>query len=157
MTTPTKTKFRVFAHAYRMTPANPDEPIRMSRLSWVVLNDDNKPIRGFDFCIDPTDWEMTETGAVSDDGASFDRLYVIGHAPKTVIEKFIYDYENASELFVVNIDDFISLLTAEARRYQIGAREKPDIKHSLTERPNAPTLDLSRSIEPLILYFTALN
>ena len=137
-----------------MTPANPDEPTRMSRLAWAVLNDDNKLIRGFDFCIDPTDWGMTEPGAVADDGATFDRLFVIGHAAKKVLEKFIYDYENASELFVVSVDDFTALLIAEARRYQVGARTKPDIKHSLIDRANAPTLDLSAGVNPLIAYFT---
>lgn len=148
------TKFKLIAHAYRMTPTNPDESPRMSRLAWVVLNDDNKLIRGFDFYIDPTDWGMTEPGAVADDGATFDRLYVIGHAPKFVIEKFICDYEHARELFVVSVDDFTALLTAEARRYHIGAREKPDIKHSLIDRANAPTLDLSGGVNPLIAYFT---
>lgn len=148
------TKFKLIAHAYRMTPANPDEPTRMSRLAWAVLNDDNKLIRGFDFCIDPADWEMTEPFAVADDCASFDRLYVIGKPPKFVIEKFIYDYEHARELFVVSVDDFTALLTVEARRYHIGAREKPDIKHSLIDRANAPTLDLSGGVNPLIEYFT---
>lgn len=148
------TKFKLIAHAYRMTPTNPDESPRMSRLAWAVLNDDNQLIRGFDFCIDPTDWGMTEPGAVADDGATFDRLFVIGHAAKKVLEKFIYDYENASELFVVSVDDFTALLIAEARRYQVGAREKPDIKHSLIDRANAPTLDLSAGVNPLIAYFT---
>jgi len=71
-----------------------------------------------------------------------------------VLEKFIYDYENASELFVVSVDDFTALLIAEARRYQVGARTKPDIKHSLIDRANAPTLDLSAGVNPLIAYFT---
>lgn len=150
----TTTKFKLIAHAYRMTPANPDEPTRMSRLAWALLNDDNKLIRGFDFCIDPTDWAMTEPGAVADDGATFDRLFAIGYAPKFVIEKFIYDYENARELFVVDVAAFTELLTGEARRYQIGAREKPGAKHSLVDRANATTLDLSAGIQPLIVYFT---
>lgn len=148
------TKLKLIAHAYRMTPANPDESPRMSRLAWVVLNDDNKLIRGFDFYIDPTEWGMTEAGAVADDCSTFDRLFVIGHAPKFVLEKFIYDYESASELFVVSVESFTDILTAEARRYKVGARTKPEIKHSLTDRPNAPTLDLSAGVKPLIEYFT---
>lgn len=150
----TTTKFKLIAHAYRMTPANPDEPTRMSRLSWAVLDDDNKFIRGFDFYIEPTDWAMTEPGAVADDGTTFDRLFTIGHAPKFVIEKFIYDYEHARELFVVDADDFTALLTAEAHRYQIGARKKPETKHSLIDRGNAPKFDLSAGLKPLITYFT---
>lgn len=145
---------KLIAHAYRMTPTNPDESPRMSRLAWVVLNDDNQLIRGFDFYIDPTDWGMTEPGAVADDGATFDRLFVIGHEPKKILQKFICDYETASELFVVSVDDFTALLTAEARRYQVGARTKPEIKHSLTDRPNAPTFDLSAGVNPLVAYFT---
>ena len=148
------TKFKLIAHVYRMTPTNPDKSPRMSRLAWVVLNDDNKLIRGFDFYIDPTDWQMTEPFAVADDGASFDRLYVVGKPPKFVIEKFIYDYEHARELFVVDVAAFTELLIGEARRYQVGAREKPEIKHSLIDRANAPTLDLSGGVQPLIVYFT---
>lgn len=148
---------KLVAHAYRMTPSDPDEQARLSRLAWALLNDDNKLIRGFDFYIDPTDWEMTELFAVSDDGASFDRLYLVGHAPKFVIEKFIHDYEKAAELFVVDVADFTALLTSEARRYHVGARNKPEVKHSLIDRENAPMLDLSAGINPLIQYFTQIG
>ncbi|MGL6008061.1 MAG: hypothetical protein ACRC1D_01250 [Culicoidibacterales bacterium] len=117
---------KLIAHLYKATPSAPPSQARMSRLSWVLLNNENKIIRGFDFWVNPESWGIEDECVSLDDGYDMNHLYIVGHQPKFILEKFIVDYEDADELHVMSADEFIEQLIYEARIYGVAAKSKPD-------------------------------
>jgi hypothetical protein len=141
---------KLIAHAYLAKSAIEGEGQRMRRLAWVVLDKENKPVRGFDILIEPDGWNITEEGATIEGGATFTKLYDIGTPATFVLTKFVYDYEHATDIYCVNCDAFVSILIEEAKRYQIGAKKRPENKHFLGEEK---TPDLNGGIMPLVKAF----
>jgi len=141
---------KLIAHAYLAKSAIESEAPRMCRLAWVVLDKENKPVRGFDMLIEPDGWSLTEGGATIEGGATFTKLYAIGTPATFVLTKFVYDYEQATDIYCVNCDAFVSILIQEAKRYHIGAKKRPDTKHSLGEEKMP---DLNGGIMPLVKAF----
>ncbi|MGL6008501.1 MAG: hypothetical protein ACRC1D_03515 [Culicoidibacterales bacterium] len=117
---------KLIAHLYRATPNTEQSHPRMSRLAWALLNQENNIVRGFDFWVNPESWGVDDEGVVLDDGYDMNHLYVVGHQPKFVLEKFIVDYEDATELHVMNTDHFIEQLIYEAKIYGVAAKSKPN-------------------------------
>lgn len=139
---------KLIAHLYRATPTTEPSQPRMSRLAWALLNHENKIIRGFDFWVNPESWgieEQYEQVIISEDGYDMNHLYVVGHQPKFVLEKFIVDYEEATELHVMSEDEFIDQLIYEARIYGVASKSKP---HRIS--CGKIDLDMRHGIAPLV-------
>ncbi len=140
---------KLFFHAYYMKSVLPDQPVRMCRLAWRVLNEDLKTIRGFDFAIEPENWSLQEEGAETDSGYNWNKLYVLGVPIYGVLVKFIADYEEADKLYCKN-SGVIDLLIFEASRLKIGAKKRPSIRNYL---PDDIFINFEHGIDSLIEYY----
>lgn len=114
----------IFVHAFRMIPAETDQPARLCRLDWVVANDENRLCRGFSFDIEPDNWQMDESTAVIEHGATFNRLHVFGSPAAMVVKKFFNDLDSCDTMVAPDVDAVIAILTTEAKVYLIGAKRK---------------------------------
>ena len=130
----------------------PEEPVRMSRLNWVVLNDECKIVRGYSFNIDPTDWGMTEQGAVNQTGDSFDRIATIGHPVATVLQKFIDDHDACDTVFCVDCDAAFAILIYEAKRAGLRANRPITDRRSMKEFTDKLP-DMKNGMQPLVDFF----
>jgi hypothetical protein len=147
-----KKSMKLIAHAYKATMrAGDTETARLSRLAWVVLNKEGKPVRGFDFFVSPDDWGTSDIADARFDGcATVEMLRDLGHRPDFVLKKFTYDYERSDELYVLDADKFTELLTKEAIRYHVAASNKPKIKRSVKGLLQEGEIDLSHGIRQLV-------
>lgn len=143
---------KLIAHAYLAKSAIEGESPRMCRLAWVLVNSDNTPIRGRDALIDPLGWEMTEEGAIIEGGGSFNKLFAAGQKVEDVLKRFIYDYENANELYAKDAEQFVSILITEAKMLNLSASKRPSQRHSLPKE--CENIDLSSGIMPLLKAFS---
>lgn len=130
----------------------PEEPVRLARLDWVVLSDEWRIVRGFQFHIDPTDWGMTEDGALIESGDTFNRLAVMGHPINKVLEKFIYDHDQCETAITMDCDRCFAILVYEAQKAGLRAQTRISDRRSLGEYTDE-SLDLKANIQPLIDFF----
>jgi hypothetical protein len=129
-------------HTYTITPKDPEKPPRMSGLAWMVLNADNKIIRGFSFNVCPDNWDI-EDEAVSDNGIPLSRLVETCHPTASVISKFFSDYDSCDTLVAWDLKASSLILIGEARHYGLQAETRIENKISFNEKMEAP-LDVEK-------------
>lgn len=112
------------------TPKNYKAPMsdtenwpRMVQLAWVLIDDEQKLVRGFSFNIQPDGWDV-EPGAEAVHGLSVEILKQSGHSAPKIIQKFFDDYDTAETLVAHNINFDYNILGAEAIRYGIRAKTR---------------------------------
>ena len=132
----------------------PAESIRMSRLDWVVLNNDLKLVRGFSFHIDPitSGWEMTEDGAINESGYSFDRMTVLGHPIEKVLQKFIEDHDQCETAITTDCARAFAILVYEAQKAGLRATRRIEDRRCLGTYTDE-AMDLKGGLQPLINFF----
>lgn len=105
---------------YKAKPQEVDNWPRVVQLAWALFTNDGKPVRGFQFIIEPDGWTI-EPEAEAVHGISLDRATVIGKPIREVLEKFIYDYEHAHTLVAHNLGFDYPVLAAEMIRAKVRA------------------------------------
>lgn len=132
----------------------PAEPARLARLDWIVLSDENRIVRGFQFYIDPlaSNWEMTEEGALVESGHSFNLLALIGHPIEKVLAKFIYDHDFCQRVVTPDCERCFSILIEEACRVRVSAKTRIKDRVCLGNYADE-ALDLKGGLQPLIDFF----
>lgn len=144
----------LFFHSFLMESKIPEESVRLARLDWVVLNEDWKIVRGFQFHIDPiaSEWEMTEDGSICESGESYNRLSVIGHPVKSVLQKFIDDHDACNTAVTVDCDRTFAILIYEAQKAGLRANTHIENRISLGSYTDE-FLDLKDGLKPLVDFF----
>jgi len=108
---------------YKAPPTDTDNWPRMVQLAWVVIDDDEKLIRGFNFNIKPDGWTV-EPGAEAVHGLSLEKLHETGQPAPTIIQQFFDDYDTVDTLVAHNMNFDFNILAAEAIRYGLRAKTK---------------------------------
>lgn len=114
-------------------PIEPYPPIteihnwpHLIRLAWVVVTNDGKLVRGFSFNISPDnlgdETDLLHTGVLAE-------LKDKGHPLKTVLDKFLADYDACDTMVAHDLELHYGVLAAEAIR--VGARAKTRIEKRL--------------------------
>ena len=105
-------------------PIKPDAPLsdldnwpRLKNLAWVIVNDEGVLVRGFSFKIKHT---SPIPGIPEDVAVDMEEN---GHDAKTILTKFLKDYEGADTLVAHNLNLHYSILAAEAIRYGVRANK----------------------------------
>lgn len=108
-----------------LEPEDLDAPVtdldkwpRITGLSWVMLNDENKIVRGFRFKVKHT---VGETGFPPEIKQSEEEQ---GNPAKYVIDRFLSDYDSADFLIAHGLKRNFGLLAAEAIRYKSRAKTR---------------------------------
>jgi hypothetical protein len=144
---------KLFFHPFIVESKVPSEPVRMSCLEWVVLNEDWKLVRGFRFVIDPTDWEMTGDGAINEAGDSFNRMVVLGHPIEKALQKFISDHDQCNVAYCIDAEKAFEILIYEAKKAGVTASTRITDRRSAKDKTDQP-FDLKNGIRPLVEFYT---
>lgn len=136
-------------NAYQVTPSEADLEPRLCRLDWIVLNAENKPVRGFSFQVIVSPDDMG-TDPLFDCGLTATDIHANGWPTKRIVSKFLSDYGSCTRIVGFDLDASFRIVANEAKRHQLSVGKKIEDRYSFPAIDKTKCLTLKSLAEKYI-------